>query len=126
MHRTFWIVTACILSASTVLAQRLDPPRLDSPKQSDLISLEDIRRSPGGYRLSVPAVGDVYLMALRAPGVPGAGKDCRIHKPSLIRLLAADPPVLRRPKWIQLTIYDSPVGLVCLGPLGGGCYILVR
>lgn len=104
---------------------RLSTPTMElrSLKPSDLIAQQDIDRSPRGYQLSVPGVGNVYVKALKASR---SGKTCRVHEPSLIRALTANPLVSGQPKWLQLTIYDCPWGgTCCLGPLGGGCYILV-
>lgn len=90
---------------------------------AEYFSKNDIERSAQGYRLAVPGVGDVYVTALRAPA---AGKECRIHKPSLIKLLKAEPPSGAGPQWRSLTIdYCSDGSLCCRFPAGGGCYIMV-
>lgn len=95
---------------------------LRSLKRSEMISQGDVERSPRGYRLSVPGVGNIYVKGLRTPR---GSKECHVHEPSLVKLLAADPPAPLQTKWMQLTIYDCPWGTCCLGPLGGGCYVIV-
>jgi hypothetical protein len=95
---------------------------LQSLHRSDFISQEDIDRAGGRYQLVVPGIGDVYVTGLRAPT---ADKTCTVHKPSLIKAVAEDPPSLSEPRWLEITIYRCPWGLCCLGPLGGGCYIIV-
>jgi hypothetical protein len=113
------------LSAKTTTVESMRA----SVQDSDLLTQEDIDRSPGGYKLFVPGVGDVFVKELRAPD---AGKTCSIHKPSLIKSIAANPP-LHGPQWHQLSIhyyfdfnYNPPRKVtICLWPEGGGCYILV-
>ena len=107
------------MTSSTAAIQQL-PSTL---KRSDFFTQEDIDRSPRGYPLFVPDVGTVYVKEVRS-AYPG--KSCTVHKDSVIRALAADPPVPAKPTWLQVTIYDCPWGgLCCFGPLGGGCYIMV-
>jgi hypothetical protein len=113
--------SASVVGSAAAVSDSATPQVL---QQSDFITQEDIDRSPDGYRLSVPALGDVYVKALRASA---AARTCHIHKPSLIAAVAADPPVAAEPYWIQLTIYDCPwVGTCCAAPLGGGCYVMVK
>lgn len=102
----------------------LDPATLASLKPSDMITQQDVESSAGGYKLTVPGVGEVYVEEIRAPE---GGKGCQVHEPSLIDLLTADPPREGKQKWLQVTIYECPWGgTCCLGPLGGGCYILIK
>ncbi|MET0985139.1 MAG: hypothetical protein ABW034_07010 [Steroidobacteraceae bacterium] len=109
------------LSAKTATVEST----LASLQETDLFTQQDIDRSPGGYKLFVPGVGDVYVTQIRAPS---AGKTCSIHKPSLIKAVAANPPTLNEPKWEELSIHYIffPYRTVCLWPPGGGCYAMVK
>jgi hypothetical protein len=95
---------------------------LVSAPASDFITQQEMDRSPRGYKLNVPGVGDVYVSdPLKRTG----GKECRIHKPSLISAVAADPPTASSPSWINLTIYGWSGGTVCASPSNGACYRMV-
>ena len=96
---------------------------LVSAPASDFITQEDMDRSPRGYELNVPGFGVVYVMdPLRRPG----GKDCRVHKPSLIKAITADPPTANSPSWINLTIYNYAGWTYCGCPKNGACYRMIR
>lgn len=116
---------AAMLSAITLggPAAAMDPARLNAVKAADVITQRDIDRAPGGYRLTVPGVGDFYVMALKAPA---AGKDCRVHKPSLIKAIAADPPKPGQTKWTELSIYKVKDKTYCFYPPGGACYQMIK
>lgn len=108
------------LSATTQQASLLAATQDD-----DFFTQADIDRSPGGYALFVPGVGDVYATEIRSAV---AGKTCNIHKPSLIKAIAEDPPTVNEPTWEELSIHYIffPYRVVCLWPPGGACYIMVR
>jgi hypothetical protein len=95
-----------------------------SLRASDLMSRHDVTRTRDGHMLDVPNVGKVAVMAIRPAR---SGQKCQVHTQSLIDAIAADPPSSGQQKWLRLTIYDAgELGLICLGPLGGGCYILIN
>jgi hypothetical protein len=71
----------------------------------------------------VPDVGAVDVMEIRAPS---AGKTCKVHIPSLVRVITEDPPTTAGPKWLELAIWTFPWGIECHYPTGGGCYIMIK
>lgn len=92
--------------------------------RADTFTQADIDRSPRGYKLAVPGVGKVYITGLRAPD---GGRNCRVHKASVIEKLAANPPKPQGITWVQVGILKIPEelggGFTCFGD-GKGCYLI--
>lgn len=115
------LVLSVAIAGNAIAAQ---PAMQLTHKPTDLISQSDIRRSPEGYRLQVPGVGEVYLKDLKAPR---AGKKCQLSRSALVEAIAAKPPVLHEPTWYEFSIYHWPDGTTfCFPPFGGGCYAMVK
>ncbi len=101
--------------------KKMSTAQIATVRQSDLVSRAEIRR---GVRFSVPGQGEYELLDMRSAA---AGVDCKGHIPSLIKAIAQNPPTGEGPQWLNLTIYDGgPLGTVCLAPLGGSCYKMIR
>ncbi len=95
-----------------------------SKNRADYISQRQIERARGGYRLFVPGVGKVRIMALKAKG----GGACLIHKGYLLDRLRIDPPAAG-PKTFVVNKIDIPEDLglgdhICIGE-GSGCETIV-
>lgn len=98
----------------------------------EFVTQENIDASdcPDGYRFKASNEKSYFIQAIRADDDNG-DKKCVVHLPSVTDLVGNDPPEAQQ--WLRLTIYDVPEGtgihgssIVCLAPLGGGCYLLIK